>query len=562
MNNWIINDLSRSLINRWLAGMRLTAIVLICQVTIGWGSAKEITPANEGLLAVRQSSDGRLKYAPDAFGNTVPDFSLAGYRHGGIVLPSAPVVVTLNPATGTQDDSLRIQAALDRVAQAPERVLDGVRGAVLLTRGTYRCGTTLRVPAGVTLRGEGQDADGTVILATMLSQKAGGGPTLISMSGSAKLQVDKVAHSVLDETVPLGARKIKVADVGAFRDGDLITIERKAVQEWIHDLKMDQIVLKAGGQQWSPSGYTRSWQSRVVSVIGDTLTLDTPVMCALERRYGGGSVYKCINDPRARGAAVERLRLESVYQAGKETTDENHAWTAISMSGLVDSWVRDVTALHFAYACVSVNRSCARITVQDCAMIDPVSEITGGRRYSFSAGGQYVLFQRCYTRNGRHDFVNGPNDIGPSVYLDCLSEKTHADIGPHHRWACGQLYDNVKGGQINVQDRGGMGSGHGWAGNCQVLWNCEGTSLVCQKPWIPSAQNWVIGCIGNKGKPALPNRLEGCWQNYGQHVEPRSLYLRQLQDRLGMDAVRAVATPEQRNGSIFEQLRRRYGREQ
>jgi hypothetical protein len=542
--------------------MRLTAIVLICQVTIGWGSAKEITPANEGLLAVRQSSDGRLKYAPDAFGNTVPDFSLAGYRHGGIVLPSAPVVVTLNPATGTQDDSLRIQAALDRVAQAPERVLDGVRGAVLLTRGTYRCGTTLRVPAGVTLRGEGQDADGTVILATMLSQKAGGGPTLISMSGSAKLQVDKVAHSVLDETVPLGARKIKVADVGAFRDGDLITIERKAVQEWIHDLKMDQIVLKAGGQQWSPSGYTRSWQSRVVSVIGDTLTLDTPVMCALERRYGGGSVYKCINDPRARGAAVERLRLESVYQAGKETTDENHAWTAISMSGLVDSWVRDVTALHFAYACVSVNRSCARITVQDCAMIDPVSEITGGRRYSFSAGGQYVLFQRCYTRNGRHDFVNGPNDIGPSVYLDCLSEKTHADIGPHHRWACGQLYDNVKGGQINVQDRGGMGSGHGWAGNCQVLWNCEGTSLVCQKPWIPSAQNWVIGCIGNKGKPALPNRLEGCWQNYGQHVEPRSLYLRQLQDRLGMDAVRAVATPEQRNGSIFEQLRRRYGREQ
>ena len=90
-------------------------------------------------------------------------------------------------------------------------------------------------------------------------------------------------------------------------------------------------------------------------------------------------------------------------------------------------------------------------------MIDPVSEITGGRRYSFSAGGQYVLFQRCYTRNGRHDFVNGPNDIGPSVYLDCLSDKPHADIGPHHRWACGQLYDNVKGGKINVQDRGGMG---------------------------------------------------------------------------------------------------------
>ena len=558
----IHNKTKKLLDNRLVRHTRVTAVSLISLGALGWVSAKEITPANQGVLAVSQSSEGRLKYAPDAFGNTVPDFSLAGYRHGGVALPSASVVVTLSPVAGLQDDSIRIQAALDRVAQAPERVADGVRGAVLLTRGTYRCATTLRVSAGVTLRGAGQDADGTIIIATMSAQKEGGGPTLISVSGSAKLQVDKVPHAVLDETVPLGARKIKVADIGAFRDGDLITIERKAVQAWIHDLKMDQIVLKAGGQQWSPSGYTRSWQSRVVSVIGDTLTLDTPVMCALERRYGGGSVYKCINDPRARGAAVERLRLESVYQAGKETTDENHAWTAISMSGLVDSWVREVTALHFAYACVSVNRSCARITVQDCAMIDPVSEITGGRRYSFSAGGQYVLFQRCYTRNGRHDFVNGPNDIGPSVYLDCLSEKTHADIGPHHRWACGQLYDNVKGGQINVQDRGGMGSGHGWAGNCQVLWNCEGTSIVCQKPEIPSAQNWSIGCVGNKGKPALPNRLEGCWQSFGQHVEPRSLYLRQLQERLGIDAVRAVATPEQLSGSIFEQLRRRYGREQ
>lgn len=544
-----------------LACARMIVGVCAFHLALCCVSAKEATPANEGALAISLSSEGRLKYTPDAFGNTIPDFSLAGYRHGGVALPVAPVVETLNPVAGSQDDSVRIQAALDRVAQAPERGVDGVRGAVLLTRGTYRCGTTLRVPAGVTLRGIGQESDGTIIIATMHAQKEGGGPTLISMSGSDKLQVDKVAHAILDDVVPLGARKIKVADVGAFRDGDLVTIERKAVQSWIHDLKMDQIALHAGGKQWTPSGYTRSWQSRIVSVIGDTLTLDTPVTCALERRYGGGSVYKCINDPRGRGAAVERVRLISVYQAGKETSDENHAWTAISMSGLVDSWVRDVTALYFAYACVGVNRSCSRITVQDCAMIDPVSEITGGRRYSFSAGGQYVLFQRCYTRNGRHDFVNGPNDIGPSVYLDCLAEKTHSDIGPHHRWACGQLYDNVKGGQINVQDRGGMGSGHGWAGNCQVLWNCEGTSIVCQKPEIPSAQNWAIGCVGKKGKPALPSRLDGCWQSFGQHVEPRSLCLRQLQDRLGIEAVRTVVTPEQLNGSIYEQLRRRYGGE-
>ena len=542
----------------------VTLLLMMTVVRPGSLAEAAVTrPESAPKPAVSQGPDGRLGYAPDAFGNTVPDFALAGYRHGGVALPVAPVVETLKPQSAAQDDSARIQAAIDRVAQAPERT-DGVRGAVLLLRGTYRCGVTLHVPAGVTLRGEGQDADGTLIIATMRSLKDGGGPTLINVGGAAKLPLEKTAHAILDEAVPLGARQMKVADAGAFKAGDLVTVERKANQAWIHDLKMDQIVLHEGGKQWQPKDYSRSWQARVVSVNGALLVLDTPVLCAVERCYGGGSVYKCLSDLRGRGAAVERLRLDSVYQAGQDDADEDHAWTAIAMNGVVDAWVREVTALHFAYACVGVGRSCARITVQDCAMLDSVSQITGGRRYSFSAGGQYVLFQRCYARNGRHDFVNGPNDMGPSVYLDCLAEQTHADIGPHHRWACGQLYDNVKGGQIHVQDRGGMGSGHGWAGNAQVFWNCEAPSLLCQKPGIPGAQNWALGCVGGKGRPALSGRLDGCWQNFGQHVAPRSLYLAQLKERLdraggkGNDAIQATTTPEQRQGTIWDYLHRRF----
>ena len=155
--------------------------------------------------------------------------------------------------------------------------------------------------------------------------------------------------------------------------------------------------------------------------------------------------------------------------------------------------------------------------------------------------------------------------MGPTVFLDCLAEETHNDIGPHHRWACGQLYDNVKGGQIHVQDRGQMGSGHGWAGNCQVLWNCEAPSLICQKPWISHAQNWAIGCIGSKGKPILPGRPEGWWESLGQHVAPRSLYLAQLKERIdrsgedGNAALRAVITSEQRRGTVWDYLHRRFG---
>jgi hypothetical protein len=198
-------------------------------------------------------------------------------------------------------------------------------------------------------------------------------------------------------------------------------------------------------------------------------------------------------------------------------------------------------------------------------MLDAVSTITGGRRYSFPAEGAYVLVQRCYTRNGRHDFVTGSKNVGPTVFLDCLAEKTNADIGPHHRWACGQLYDNIKGGEINVQDRGGMGSGHGWAGNAQVLWNCEGSEITCQKPWIPSAQNWAIGCAGKRANGRLGDRPQGMWLSEGKHVTPRSLYLSQLAARFdasggkGDEALNAVTTPEQRQGTVWEHLRKRFG---
>ena len=499
---------------------------------------------------------------PDAFGNVIPDFSMAGYRNGGIALPTAPVMETLNPAGANTDDAARIQAAIDRVAKLPKAGRDELRGAVLLTKGNYRCNTALRVPAGVTLRGQGQDANGTVITATMIPA-AGSEPTLIHIEGQGSLTAAGKPHAILDEAVPLGRRDLKVAEAADFKPGDLVLVDRAASEAWIRDLKMDQIKLSAGGKQWKASEYRVQWTGRILKVQGDTLTLDTPVLCALERRYGGGTVRPA-TDTREGGAAVENLRLISVYNPGQENSDERHAWNAISLGRLVDSWVRNVTALHFAYACVNVSKTAARITVQDCAMLDPVSQITGGRRYSFVGGGSQVLIQRCYARNGRHDFVTGHLEVGPTVFLDCLAEQTHADIGPHHRWACGQLYDNVRGGQITIQDRGGMGTGHGWAGNCQVLWNCAGTSILCQKPWIASAQNWAIGCLGNPGKAALAGRPEGNWASRGQPVAPRSLYLSQLAARFesaggkGAEAIRAVTTAEQQQGTLWENLHQRF----
>src|SRR5437867_11900038 len=135
--------------------------------------------------------------------------------------------------------------------------------------------------------------------------------------------------------------------------------------------------------------------------------------------------------------------------------------------------------------------------------------------------------QRCKSDTARHAFVFQSRVCGPNAFVDCSSTNDYATSEPHHRWSVGGLYDNVHS-KMAFQDRQYMGSGHGWAGANYVAWNCEGT-LVCQRP--PTAQNWAIGFVGTKEPGAFEGRADGYWESLGKHVEPRSLYQKQLEDR-------------------------------
>ncbi|MCA1761284.1 MAG: T9SS type A sorting domain-containing protein, partial [Bacteroidales bacterium] len=228
--------------------------------------------------------------------------------------------------------------------------------------------------------------------------------------------------------------------------------------------------------------------------------------------------------------------------------DENHGWNAVVLNQTENCWVKNVTAKNFGYACVTLNDA-NQTTVEDCAMIDPVSITTGGRKYSFNISkGTFNLFQRCYTRGGRHDYVTGARVAGPNVFLDCFAENTFSDIGPHHRYATGILFDNIEGGMIRVQNRGTSGTGHGWAGAQTMFWNLKANGVLkVESP--KGAMNWGIGCSGNTKEGA------GYWESWGQNVEPRSLYLQQLKDRLGDTAVNNIVIPEQLEGNIYDKLK-------
>ena len=113
---------------------------------------------------VHPGTAGKLVYAPDEQGNTIPDFSHAGYGGGGTVIPDVPIKETVWPVAG--DNTSNLQAAIDRVSALP---LDqsGFRGAVLLKMGDYKMATPITIQAsGVVLRGEGMGDTGTILIGT------------------------------------------------------------------------------------------------------------------------------------------------------------------------------------------------------------------------------------------------------------------------------------------------------------------------------------------------------------------------------------------------------------
>ena len=469
----------------------------------------------------------------------LPDFSHAGYRGGGVALPEVPVVLELAPEGGDQRG--RIQSALGELAERP-RGADGFRGALLLRAGEWRVGDTLYLRAsGVVLRGEGQGRRGTRLVATRRAQHdlivvEGGGRGLGEQRGTRQ--------RIVDDYVPVGATGFTVASAEGFDVDDTVGVERTPNRRWIDDLDMAR-------WGWTEGSYAIGHERRVVAVEGDRITVDVPLVDTMEARYGGGAVFLADLSDRVEQVGVEDLRLVSEFDGDD---DEAHAWTAVRLSRARDGWVRRVTAQHFGFAAVSIEDESSFNTVEECAMLAPVSVVTGSRRYAFHVSdGTGNLFQRCYSEHGRHDFVTGSRTTGPNVWLDCFSTQSTNDAGPHHRWSTGILLDNVASRFLHVENRAQSGTGHGWSGAQVLFWNSAAEGVRCDAP--TGAMSWTVGTAGAEQEGQwVPAEPPGWWASQNRPVEPRSLYLQQLRDRLGRDAVAQVTTEAQRVGRTWGQL--------
>ncbi len=523
--------------------------------TIRKYQAEDIPPTT---TLVYPGTDGKLVYVADSLGNKIPDFSNAGYKGGGVPIPYVVNKIAVYPVLG--DNSARIQAAIDSVSALP---LDaaGFRGAVLLKMGIYELEKPVTIKAsGVVLRGEGNSDIGTILIGKIPKdrQAYGRGAGLINISGpKAIAPLEETKQTITDKYVPVGSRSFNVVSAKAFKVGDKVLVRRIGNQDWIKAIGEDSV--GAGRNRWRPFNIT--YDRIITDIKGNTITTDVTIFTAIETRWGGGEILK-YSDERIEQAGVENLRGISEFNPSVRTTtygnmdrdklnakfqyqgevyysDENHVSNFIEIFNAKNIWVRNISALHFVTSVVQSNAGSKWITVQDCESREPVSPRVGGRRFIYQMNGQLCLVQRCYSQKGRHSFVLQGSEASGNVYLDCQAVNPYSTSEPHNRWVNGILYDNVKA-PLTARYWDYI---IGWAGANIVFWNCEGDFLI-QQP--PTAQNYSFGHIGinavifNAGLQDLTKK-NGHVESMDTHVTPKSLYLTQLKERLGIEAVRNIS---------------------
>ncbi len=482
---------------------------------------------------VYYDSKGKLAYRTTERGDRIMDFSFAGYMGGGVKIPTVPVKETVGP-TG-RDDTAAIQAAIDAVSKLP--ATDGFRGAVLLKPGNYSCSAPLQIKtSGVVLRGSGSKGGGTTIVLT------GKEHPCISISGPTPRPPKEKGVEITDAYVPSGATSFHVTSTAGMKVGQEIIVQRPVTPAWIDLMDMDTLKRNGKGETWlSPNTVLHS-QRTIKAIAGDLITIDIPLTDSLDAKYlkpPGASVIKAPLGERVSQIGVESLRIVSPPQ--KVSIDQPH-YNALKMSGAADCWARD---LEIVDTVDSVSIDATRATIENVNIVHTVATVGAAKPADFSCGGSQVLFNRC-SGNGDNIFyfVTDARVTGPIVLLNCLFHG-NGHIQPHQRWATGLLVDNcqVPESGIDFMNRGIMGSGHGWTIGWAVAWNCVAKSYVIQQP--PGATNWSIGSRGAHATEAEPGEKgpklpEGTFDSPGAPVNPSSLYLAQLKERLGAEAVKNI----------------------
>ena len=448
------------------------------------------------------------------------DYSYCGYHRSESPIPSAKIAAYVKAQAG--DNAQLLQDAIDYVSQLEPDKQTGLRGAVLLGEGTFTISEPLRIrTSGIVLRGSGREK--TIIRKTGYDRGA-----LLYIEGTHDILV-KDTLDVAD-TKP-GSLTCSVKGHTALRPGLRLAILRPSIESWIASLGC----LSFGGGQrmgywaWHPGDIDLRWNRQIMTVHGNVITLDAPITCSIEKRWGGAKAFVYENKGLVTECGVENMSLESDYNLTLPK-DEDHCWDGIYIADAENCWVRMVNFRHFAGSAVVLQKSSQQVTVEDCKSLHPVSEIGGFRRRTFFTMGEKTLFQRCYSEHGINDFAVGHTAPGPNAFVQCDSYESLGPSGAISSWAPGLLFDvvNIDGNDLVFKNWELEKFGAGWNTANSTMWQSTASGLFCYSPDTLN-RNFSHGCWGQ----IMGN---GEYSQMNEHVKPYSLFAAQLEKRVGQKA--------------------------
>jgi len=309
---------------------------------------------------------------------------------------------------------------------------------------------------------------------------------------------------------------------------------------------MDELVRNGKKETWVQADLKT--ERTIASIAGRKITFDVPLTDSYDAKYlgpDGASVTQVEDSGQITNVGVENFRL---IAPARHVTLSEKPFNGLQMNGTVDGWVRNLRIIDTTEA-VGMGRDARRVTVQGVDVTQSVPIVGSAKPADFSINGTQILVDRCSATGDSVFYIAvGPGMQGPNVVLNCVFHG-NGHVQPHQRWSTGILIDGcqVPEGGIDLMNRGEMGSGHGWTMGWGVAWNNVAKSYLIQMP--PGAANWAIGNRGEQvlGRmPTFPSSSElpmlpkGIIESQGTQVSPASLYLEQLRDRLGAQAVRNI----------------------
>ncbi len=454
------------------------------------------------------------------------DYSYVGYRQSEHPIPDAGVVVFVKWQAG--DQSARIQKAIDYVSARRQDKKTGLRGAVLLDKGTFELSKAIRIQtSGVVLRG--MDRNETVLLKKGVDRGA-----VVYLESAKQLQLVGDPVKIASDDVKIGDTQFLLGErgnMGTCKAGEEILIVRPSTKEWIRELGCSDFGAgkDLGYWGWHPGEIDVQWTRRVVNDAQGTLTIDVPLSMSLDKLMGECYIRRIANsDWRLQNVGVENLTIDSEYDT-TNLKDENHAWDGVYIDKVKDGWVRMVNFRHLAGSAVVTQRDASRITVEDCISKDPVSEIGGYRRRTFLCMGEQCLFQRCYSEHGMHDYVASLCAAGPNAFVQCDGYESLSYSGAIGPWCTGLLFDNVNidGNDIKFAYLGLEGYGNGWSTANSLAYQCTAAGIFADS--VPDGSNNHVYASWAQFNGT------GDFQQCNNHAKPWSHFEKLLSKRLGKD---------------------------